>query len=119
MPEGAAEGHRHPAHKPEAKRVTEAQRRIDSATTPRQQPTESKEELHARILENRQRIEQSVLDAEKLLEDAIKFPDLSQPTPSKNQEQKKTGVRGLISRGVERVKGVIGKSKSTEIPSKI
>ena len=111
MAEGAAEGQPHPVHTPEATKATAPQRTIDSAATSRQQPAESKEELQARIMQNRQAIEQSVQDAEKLLGDAIKFPDLSQPTPSKSPEQKKTaGIRGLIGR-------LINRNKSTETPS--
>jgi hypothetical protein len=119
MPEGAAEGQPHPIHKPEAKHTTEAQHTIDSAATPRQQPIEtdqSREARQARINDLRQRIHHSVQDSERLLEDAIKFPDLSQPTPSKNKEQKKTGIRGLVSRGYERAKGLVGRGKSTEPP---
>ena len=114
MAEGAAEGQPHPVHTPEATKATAPQRTIDSAATSRQQPTESdqsKEARQARINDLHQRIQESVQDAEKLLGDAIKFPDLSQPTPSKSPEQKKTaGIRGLIGR-------LINKNKSTETPS--
>ena len=119
MAEVTGEGLPHQAPKQEAKQTTQAHDQIDSAATPRQLPTESEQtraERHARIYDLGQQIEQSVRDAEKLLVDAVKFPDLSQPAPSKNIEQKRPGIRGLISKGVEKVKGVIGKSKSTETP---
>jgi len=112
MPEGAAEGQPHPAHKLEAKHATGTQLRVDSAATPRQQITESeesKEELRASIMQSRQRIEQLVQESEKLLVDARKFPDISQPTPPK--EPQKTGIRGLINR-------LIGKNNSTEPPTR-
>jgi hypothetical protein len=112
MPEGG-EGQPQPIHKPEAKHVTEARHTIDSAATPRQQPTESKEDLYARAHQRRQRIEKVVQDIEKLAGQSIQASNtldtvFSPQTPSK--EQKKTGIRGLISRLVRR-------NKSTEPPS--
>jgi hypothetical protein len=120
MSEGAAEG-QPKQHKAETKNATEAQHTIDSPATPRQLPTESdqsREARQARINDLGKRIQQSVQEAENTLADARSFGEVSPQTPSKNKEQKKTGIRGLISRGVEKVKGVIGKSKSTETPSR-
>ena len=120
MAEGEAEG-QPKQHKPEAKNATEAQHKIDSPAPSRQLPTESeqsREARQARINDLGKRIQQAVQDAEKTLADAQSIGEVSPQTPSKNKEQKKTGILGLISRGVERVKEVIGKSKSTKTPSR-
>jgi hypothetical protein len=106
-------------HNQEAKKETAPQHTIDSTATSRQQPTRSREELYARALQRDQRIAQVEQEIEKLVgqfRQAANTLDsvFSPQTPSKNKEQKKRGIRGLISRGVEKVKGVIGKSKSTE-----
>jgi len=122
MAEGAAEG-QPIQHDKEAKKATEAQHTIDSGAIPGQQPTRSHEELYARALQRDQRIKQVEHEIGKLAGQFTQAANtldeaFSPQTPSKNKEQKKTGIRGLISRGVEKVKGVIGKSKSTEPPSK-
>ena len=123
MAEGAAEG-QPKQHNQEAKKATEAQHRIDSPATLRQQPTESehsREERQARISSLHQRIQQAVEDAEKLsgqfiqAANTLNLGSSSSQTPSKKKEQKKTDIRGLINRGYETVKGLIGVggSKST------
>ena len=122
MAEGAVEGPPQ-QHNQEANKETAPQLTIDSATTSRQQPTRSREELYARALQRDQRIAQVEQEIEKLVgqfRQAANTVDsvFSPQTPSKNIEQKRPGIRGLISKGVEKVKGVIGKSKSTETPSR-
>jgi hypothetical protein len=119
MAEGAAEGQPQ-QHNQEAKKTTEAQHTIDSGAIPRQQPTRSHEELYARALQRDQRIKQVEHEIEKLAgqftQAANTLDEVFSPqTPSKNQEQKKKGIRGLINNGYEMVKGLIGVggSKST------